>query len=379
MMRKEKIKIPLFKYIISIILSLIINYWISHSNDQVGFIKYLNNIKVSVDINIIMILMLLYICWFVFIDIQSSISEKMKDRIEEVKEPLITENRDLKLKLNTKVGSLIDSFSELQHFQEKKVLMKHLQEFTNNHEVVHSAQVYTYSKKIKEDKITMKVSYINGYAYENIDINAMIQTYYEMNLEIYQDIMNIMGMKNQIDSIRESFSIDSVKANRSVLEKLNEEMKSALLDFVSENRSKINEKDICNLNDDDAILFAVLELCIELLIDNDIEGDALDSLWILQVTDNVEKDNKLRLLKRTGILNGIFKINTHKFKNKGDSNKKDRIYITRCFKMNNLNCVMCLSLIPSVTEFCNLYDMLTQELMSNLNSDFDVWYNYSIK
>lgn len=377
MSKGKKIKIPLLRYSIPIILGVIVNYWISHSADETGFIKYLNEKKATVDINIITALILLYIFCYVYSDISNYITKKMENRIEEIKGPLINENNELKSKLSTKAGSLIDTFSELQHFQEKEVLMKHLQEFTGNHEVVHSAQVYTYFKKIKEEKITIKVSYINGYAYENIDINAMIQTYYEMDLKIYQDIMKIMGIKNQIDSIKENINIDAIKVNNELLGKLEAEMKSTLMEFISNNREKINEKNIENLNDDDAILFALLELCIELLIDNDLEGEALDGLWKLQITDSIEKDIKLRSLKRTGILNGIFKINTHKFKNKGDSNKKDRIYITRCFKMNNLNCVMCLSLIPSMIEYCNLYDLLTQELMNNLNTDFQVWYNYS--
>lgn len=71
-----------------------------------------------------------------------------------------------------------------------------------------SSQIYTYSiKRIKRDVI-IKVAYESGYVYDNIDINNLAQTYYELDYTDYNQLKDIVNIwkelsANSITSIRE--------------------------------------------------------------------------------------------------------------------------------------------------------------------------------
>lgn len=100
-------------------------------------------------------------------------------------------------------------------------------------------------------------------------------------------------------------------------------------------------------------------------------------MWELEIFDTPITEF-LKELKRTGILIGILKINEFIFRNEGRSNKKGRIYVTRCFEINNQRFIILLSLLPTVVTYPRWQTRimgLTAELIDNLQEDTGILYN----
>lgn len=154
--------LKLLLYLLPILLAPIKDYWISHNKDKQDF--FINFLETSIfDIKFIHLLFLILIICLLYNDISNYLKQKEEKRekqnekeIKLIKEPLIKENDELKRKLDTKAGSLIDSFSQLQHFQEKEVLMKHLKEFTDNKDRIYITRCF----KMNNTKCVMCLSLI---------------------------------------------------------------------------------------------------------------------------------------------------------------------------------------------------------------------------
>jgi multisubunit Na+/H+ antiporter MnhG subunit len=223
-------------------------------------------------------------------------------------------NKDLK----TETKTLWKYYSELSKYEKDKTIHTLLEAFVNSNEYVCGIQIYTFklfsskiafpylqlSKQNKQKHIrTIKLNYLNGYVREQEDLNAIAQSYYAFDKELL----------NQF----------SLKARAAFFHK----QPNDLTDFLIEKISYLKNKNIDELDDNDALIFALIELGISFI----------ESRYEL-IFPNFLDDEKIKLLKskkRTGIANAI--INFHQttghqwfsfaYKGNGDG-KTSRQYIS---------------------------------------------------
>lgn len=355
----------IISYLVFNILSIIVALYISNmNNSKVFLISELNyklfNFKV---ITLIYILVVVIPLMFEFV---KTIKKPLTAKINELKEEI---NKKDYL-LSEKAGSLLDKYLNLHRYREKEILLNNLETFTKNNQILHSTQIYRFNKKTYSDNTIIKIEYVNGYASEGIDINAMIQTYYNISNNIYYELMDILETSKKLDIFDKSTDINTLKSNLEMEEKIKTELENKIVQFVSKNIKDLKIKS--DFNEFDSILLSLIELSIEILLGQEDDGN-----WLLNLLGS-PKNKDLKKLKRTGILNGILKVEEHIFKNEGNNSKKGRIYITRAFKINNQEYIMILSVLPNIIDIPNWENVvkgLCTELLTNLQKDFEICYN----
>jgi len=380
---KEKNLITrLLLYSILPLIGLVINYYISNHSLTDNLLIYalkFNIINITgVGALIILLVLVLAVSdtskWIkkYYSEKQNLTVTPLNEKINELKEN-IKHKEDLLL---AKAGSLMDKYNDLQQYQEKETLLKHLKRFTLNKPVIHSAQLYRYSKKIFNDETLVKVNYINGYAIEGIDINALIQTYYHIPKGIYFDMNNILELKRKLDILTESEKdFESIQVSNEIEHQVQEDILNTIEEFIKTYRPLIESKEPSSLTESDSYIIALYELCVEIYLS--LTDDSDYDTWELNFF-TPEIDHQLKNMKRTGILSGILKINEYIFRNEGLSSKKGRIYITRCFQLNNQNYIILLSILPNIIDFPNWRKLLstqTKELIQGLQDDLSLIYN----
>ena len=91
--------------------------------------------------------------------------------------------------LKVKTADLVHRLKDVFSYYEKELLHTHLRKLTDRNSIVHSAQIYAYSKILKPTKTHIKIKYVNGYSYDNVNINAMLQHSYVLDNKSY--LLNI--------------------------------------------------------------------------------------------------------------------------------------------------------------------------------------------
>jgi hypothetical protein len=233
---------------------------------------------------------------------------KLEDIIDE-------KNKELK----TETKGLWNYYGELSKFENEKIIYELLKTFVDSNEFVCGLQLYTYkifsSKMVfpylaiqKEGKqknvTTIKLNYKSGYVREGEDLNAIAQSYYQIEKEILHNFSN--------------------KAKLALVQK----QPSELISFLKEKIEFLQKKEIDELDDNDAMLFSLIELGMSFI-------EWRYNLVFDKPLLDVEKVNLLNKKKRTGIANAI--INFHNvtghswfsfvYKGKGDG-KSARKYIS---------------------------------------------------
>ena len=161
-------------------------------------------------------------------------------------------------------------------------------------------------------------------------------------------------------------------------ERLKEKIESDIVDFLNKSIPKLQSKESNEITSDDTVMFSLIELCYDINKTIRYNENSLNELYSLELFDDEYKNYILRRNERTGLLTGILKVNTHVFQHKGISNKKGRIYVTRCFELNGKEYVLNLSLDSTVVEFKNwqvLINNTIYEFIDNLKNDTEIVYN----
>lgn len=85
-----------------------------------------------------------------------------------------------------------NKYGEFAEFCKTIQFNKVLQGFVENNKEIDSAQLYTYSLKQDKNQVIIKINFENGYVYEGVDINSILQSYYVLPKDIYNDFKNLI-------------------------------------------------------------------------------------------------------------------------------------------------------------------------------------------
>lgn len=313
-----------------------------------GFINYMINNPIAI--------MLFIVFWLVF----SVIYTDQRNSITKLNEEINVKNEIIKEKetqLNHTAGIILNRSGDFARFNMLLRFNDALTGFVKNNVLVESAQIYTYSIKRISNEVIIKVSYEFGYVYDNIDINNLAQTYYELDYDDYALLKDIVKMwkelsLNNITSIREKDAI--IETVVKGIERLFKKYYSDLHELT----------DTSNINNKHFTKYRVLTLLIRLA--RRYSTTTIDNKNILG-EDKKEIEYYLLNGKRTGILSSIILEDTFMFKYTRNSHKKNgRAYV--CFPANisNQNYIIVFSI---QTFDLNEYIDLEQEIDS-LKSDF---------
>lgn len=302
---------------------------------------------------VIMIFLLFWLVFSIIYADQENSIRKLNETIS-IKDEVIKEKEN---QLNHTSGIILNRSGDFARFNRSLRFNDALSGFVQNNVLVESAQIYAYSiKRIKKDVI-IRVAYDSGYVYEDVDINNLAQTYYELDYSDYTQLKDIVNMWKQL-------SINSVTSMRE---------KDALIETVVKGIETLFRKyysELCELSDVSDIdnkhftKYRILTLLIRLA--RRYSTTTIDNKNILGEEKKIIEYYLLNG-KRTGILSSILLQDTFMFKYTRNSHKKDgRAYV--CFPANisNQNYIIVFSIQTfDLDEYIDL-----EKEIDNLKSDF---------
>ncbi|MFC4075901.1 hypothetical protein [Salinithrix halophila] len=237
---------------------------------------------------------------------------------------------------------LLSAYDDLKDYKWRARILKALEKFTKNESFVLAAQLYTYSVKQAEGQLQIKINHLDGYVWEKTDLNAMVQTYYSLDLSLYRDF----------ERARKKFV-------RGEFEEL--------LRFIQKNNHEISTS--VEINDRTAIQYALVRLALDLL------EDVMDFEFFLDPA----KVKKITNHKRTGILRGLLlKGEFYKFLHEGNSEKKGRVYLTKTITIKNTDHVFLLTLSPEILDVEDTeaqMENLVETLIEGMHKAEQITYN----
>ncbi len=301
-------------------------------------------------------IMMLLLFWLIF----SVIYTEQRNSITKLYETLGTKEEIIKEKerqLNHTAGVILNRSGDFARFNKLLRFNDALAGFVENNVLIESAQIYAYSiKRIKRDVI-IKVCYESGYVYEDIDINNLAQTYYELDYADYTQLKDVINMWKELSTN----SVTSIREKDALIEAVLKGIESLFRKYYSELCGLSNVSEVDNKH---FTKYRILTLLIRLA--RRYSTTTIDNKNILG-DDKKEIEYFLLNGKRTGILSSILLEDTFMFKYTRNSHKKDgRAYV--CFPANiaNQNYIIVFSI---QTFDLDEYIDLEQEIDS-LKSDF---------
>lgn len=295
--------------------------------------------------------------WLIF----SIVYTELKERIVNLQKELSEKEEIIKLKnsqLDHTASIVLNRVGDFARFNKLLRFEDTLKGFVDNNTIVESAQIYTYSIKRVKNDVVIKVNYESGYVYENVDINNLAQTYYEIDYLDYNEIKDVIRTWKKL-------MISESKYYREL---------DALITFIVKSITELFKKyhnDLRNISDISDIEvkhfteYRILTLLLRLA--RRTNTTTLDKNNILG-NDKDEIENFLLNGKRTGILNSILLEDTFMFKytRKNSHKKNGRAYVSFHANISNQNHIIIFSI---QTEDLDSHINLEQEI-TGLKLDF---------
>jgi hypothetical protein len=216
--------------------------------------------------------------------------------------------------------TLLRKYRELKEFDQKKTLSIVMEKFCLKHDVVFAVQIYNYHEVPEKKTMRCKITHVGGFVKDRKDLNGMIQQNYYLGKGIYKEY------KQAVNKFFED--INHV---------------GPLLGFISKYVGKIQIKPLNKLNNNDAIIFALLSDSINTL-SNFYPG--LNNIVIS--TDKVNKLEKLLKEQRIGIYRGILLGAFYSFFYDGKGTKEGRQYITNPITISDQKYITLITLDPDM-------------------------------
>lgn len=333
--------------IITLLLSNTIPTEIADSDSIFQTILYHLFINPIVD-NISIIYIILF-SWLVFTVAYSIFQPRIEREVERYREQekIVDE---LKNNLKSDAGLLMSRYSDLTKFKLKDALEENIRKFSDSKYTVESAQLYRYNYIPEIHETTIKVEYSGGYAKEGININAIMQSYYHIPTRLLESIWTIINLSEKLfqqdDEVEEFINaifeaIDDIGIN--AINEIKMELASCL---------QCEEDEDVFLKDKEADLYTLLQTFISILYENDDDIEENDDIDDVHQIKNIfnKSIKKLKVEKRTGILEAILRQDYSIFEHKGNSEKKGRAYISKCISLNEEKYVLLISSSPYVSE-----------------------------
>ena len=93
------------------------------------------------------------------------------------------EKKDRAIEYNS--GIIINRYSELARFNKQQKFKSLIKKFVDLSSTVQAAQVYQYSSNLVDNNFfRYRVDFLTGYAYESVEINSILQNYYNIPYEL---------------------------------------------------------------------------------------------------------------------------------------------------------------------------------------------------
>lgn len=245
----------------------------------------------------------------------SLVSNYYKKKIEKLKE-----------QIENKAATLAYTYEELETYKQFETLRDEMARFIAKEEYVHAVQLYRYTMKHHGDKVIFKVNHVDGVVHEQIPLNAMMQVYYSIDRNLYNEYLRVMK------------AFDEGKYDR-------------VIKFMHRIGHDLSIKPIAESDENfvqQQYKYAILKLC----------EDILSSTYHLDIVNPFLDPDKIKKLKnnlRTGILRGILNRyeNFYMFDHDGEGEKRGRVYLTRHYyneEIDGYRYIFVLTLDPSVLQ-----------------------------
>ena len=249
-------------------------------------------------------------------------------------------------------GIIINRYSELAKFNKQQKFQSLIEKFVNLSSMVQAAQVYQYSSNLVDNKyLRYRVDFLTGYAYENVEINSILQNYYNIPYELKKMFDEILKLI-QDSYIQEFESSITVEILYNEIEEKTVDLIGKILDTMSKLRSKSEDERLISSKISD--LYRLLSVLIALVQDEESSGVSID---LSHVGLN---ENDILKLKRTGILGSMLLRDHYVFKHNGHTHKNGRLYVS--YHANVLE-----------EDYIFLFS-IPGEMLEN-ESDDELWYN----
>ncbi|WP_058953389.1 hypothetical protein [Clostridium tyrobutyricum] len=253
------------------------------------------------------------------------------------------EIKDRDDRLKDKACQIWENYNELYKYKVNEIITNIIKKYVSKDEFVLSVQLYKYSIKYLRDEVVFKINYNYGYVTEGMDINSIMQSYYKINKNVFDEYNKaINGNDNSI-----------------------------ILKFALKYISILNDKSLNELNEGDSLIYELVLLAMQQI---------LQDMRITGILDS-DKEDKLLQIKRNGIIRGILNKDFYTFTNHRNNAKKNRIYITKTILIENVQHIVLITVSP---HFANIYNTDNQSIklkkkcetfISYLEKDINIIYN----
>lgn len=255
--------------------------------------------------------------------------------------------------INKQSMAMIKTNKELGLLKARKGLLDIMEVFVKSEPHVYAVQLYNFKIKHYLSDTKIKVQYIDGYVEEEIDLNAMAQTYFTIDKRIYKEYTHAL---KQLE-----LAADFVPIVR----------------FIQTYNRMLANKSLGDITRKDLMTLSFLELS-DVILEKMFgvkTGRTLDPTIEEKIK---EQGGKIR----TGILKGIlsFKSRFFLFEYSGTGSKRRRLYLTRYINIKGEDHVFLITLDQDVLNEENseeLLDKIQDRFYNEVNKSFNLEYDTS--
>lgn len=303
-----------------------------------GLKTYLNKI-VNFELSILMISLIILILLLIITQIIQKICGdylNLKDNIRTIEE----ENLHLKEKLK-------EDYSRYNEKDKKEEIIKKMNMLMSNFSDIISIQMYECIESKKKSLIEFEIRPTKYYYTKSNEVANLIHEKYSIS----------ECSINEYLKIKEAYN----KGDYDLLEEYIKKLVTKLQNKFLKNPQKITE----------AIINDYCLLTLALQLDFDEVAFTIDGL-------NSDFQKRINKAKRNGFLRGVIEKNFYKFTHLGDSNKGNRVYITRCLDIESIPHMFVIILQSSFANneyFDDIANEIGEAFYKMLENDLDLVYN----
>lgn len=329
--KKRVVSIPTV-IVIGLVISFIIDSFLENSDKSLGLWKWIEKLTANEYIVLIIIALgivgVFYVAYLVIEII--SLENEYKSKSEEVEKSFEEKSR-------VQAAIILDKNANLRKVELQKSIRTVMENFVQNNNAIHAAQLYKYETTSYQINMEYKVTYYDGYVSEGIDINGILQQYYSINKNDYQKY------KDGIEKFRTGNNDDK------------------LMDYIEEKINYFNNASRLNRNEDGLIYATLLDAYATLsTVSEDLES----------IDFPKSKKDKLEKLKgkykRLSIFRGILINGFYMSEYEGNGDKQGRIYATTPIKIFNSTMLLLIAIDGELLEDANKIEDCLDELVQSI-------------
>lgn len=312
------------------------NLWISHSDYAKVFYKDTIGTFLEYDVKGF------YIFWAVIFvaNFIKLLSNRQKSKYKE-----------LERVFKSKIEMLVIANEKLFSYRLRDTLLHVFKEYIKKQPYVIGVQLYEYHQKFENQKSNIHLKFIDGYAAENTSVNAVLQTHFSMNIDLYREFIKAY------DACFEPIEKDILESLEYPPEQTDIYDIKPLIDFIKKHNDALTKKR--KFVYEDAMAYTLVILAIRIL------ERSTGSSISFALKDSAKKSLE-SLVKRTGYLQAALAHFPVTFSYTGSTAKANRQYIASKVRINETNYMYMIILDPSV-----VLDENRMEILNEVTSDFE--------